>query len=648
MNVLKNISVAAKLWSLVSVFCLAILIVSGSGYLISTAQSERMRQIAYEVVPRLEKVAVIGVEARSMRSRQFQYLAADDPERRSELAKQWLESADDAQKAIDEYTALATDPTDKKHAEELAGFWKSYVEGSTQVEVIAKSKGDAEAFKYLDKVIRPVMMKQFMPALDEMGKWNQDKATVIRNESDKMREKSGVIMIALLVGCISLGVLVAFFTVRGIVRSTKDLTLGVEILRDRHLKGLNHAMESLANADLTQTVTCETEPIAVRSNDEFGRIIHTFNSLQEQVVESVASYNIARDALARLVGSVRSHANEVTQSSVVLAETTVQTGVSANEIATGADRLATSASTASTTMDRFREAVLEIERGSQEQNATVLEANRELTSAKQAIDAVAGAATQMASIAKDGGKAVGLTVETMESIREQVASAAKQIRELDQKGQQIGQIVSTIQAIAEQTNLLALNAAIEAARAGESGRGFAVVADEVRKLAEQSSQATQEIGGLIESVRVTVSETVQAIQDAEARVVAGNEHSQAAGSSLEVIVESAAAVASEISEVTRAADQLERAMDQVRQATQRTAELTTTVAEECVQIASGIAEFAAISEETAAGAEEMSASTSEVSASASQLSSLAGQLRESVASFQVEESELPAPLRIAA
>jgi methyl-accepting chemotaxis protein len=70
---------------------------------------------------------------------------------------------------------------------------------------------------------------------------------------------------------------------------------------------------------------------------------------------------------------------------------------------------------------------------------------------------------------------------------------------------EVENIIELINTIAEQTNLLALNATIEAARAGEVGKGFAVVASEVKNLAKQTSQATDDIRGLIGRIQDEVS-----------------------------------------------------------------------------------------------------------------------------------------------
>lgn len=76
---------------------------------------------------------------------------------------------------------------------------------------------------------------------------------------------------------------------------------------------------------------------------------------------------------------------------------------------------------------------------------------------------------------------------------------------LNERIKEVDAITETILGISSQTNLLALNASIEAARAGEAGKGFAVVADEIRNLSEETRQATEQIGDIIQKLTAEAS-----------------------------------------------------------------------------------------------------------------------------------------------
>ncbi|MCG8520421.1 MAG: methyl-accepting chemotaxis protein [Pseudomonadales bacterium] len=104
------------------------------------------------------------------------------------------------------------------------------------------------------------------------------------------------------------------------------------------------------------------------------------------------------------------------------------------------------------------------------------------------------------------------TATVMGQLAEQMVKAAEGIGNLDKQAQMINAIMQNISSIAEQTNLLALNAAIEAARAGDQGRGFAVVADEVRQLASRTSEATDEIFGVMGQNQSLTSDAVSIIE----------------------------------------------------------------------------------------------------------------------------------------
>jgi PAS domain S-box-containing protein len=277
-----------------------------------------------------------------------------------------------------------------------------------------------------------------------------------------------------------------------------------------------------------------------------------------------------------------------------------------------------SVSTAST---QILAAATEISKGAQygrDQVHTTTSAVEEMAISMAQVSRIADSSAEKARLVLDhvtqSDRAVGAASTGMTKIDAAVTETANKMRLLEERSQEIFEIIDLMEEIAAQSKLLSLNAAIEAAHAGDAGRGFSVVAEEVRRLADSSSEATKDVSRRIEGIVKETKAVLGAMENAMHEVKEGTSLSERAGRSL-----------SEISTLMKDSTDLAQ---QISGASQEQAQATKTVSEAMQTIAN-------VTSESAAGA-------SETSRAVRDLVSLSDQLNRIMSRFKIDESGPPA------
>ncbi len=249
-----------------------------------------------------------------------------------------------------------------------------------------------------------------------------------------------------------------------------------------------------------------TERVSYNTADELSLIVSSFNSIVDNVKESVRE---VLDMTMRL----NQIALDISNSSTgVMKASEAQTGA-VKDIIQSVSKMEDTTMGVSEGMQGLTINVRETRSFIEDLISSIQEAARSIQDSNQVFSQVINEVQG----GKFGIEQISLTIlgitDKLDSLRQQVAQLDKNIREIDITA-------AAASRTAKQTNLLAVNATIESAIASESSKGFRVVANEIRGLAEQSARSSLQIQDMVAGVQAnmlkindTILETNQAVRD---------------------------------------------------------------------------------------------------------------------------------------
>lgn len=428
-----------------------------------------------------------------------------------------------------------------------------------------------EAMDRFDNELRPIS-EEIIEDLKSLADESEEGITTIGKDAIEANRTALILTSSIAVAVIIASIFIAFYTAGKI--STPI----------RHLK---ERVVELANGNLS------LEPLEKTSNDEIGELVEAVNVMNENMYTLLHEINDVSEQVSNQSQELNQSANEVKAGSE-------QVAITMEELARGSETQASRAGDLSQLMTVF----VERTEAANEEGAAIQEASQNVL-----------------HLTNEGTSLMQKSTDQMGYIHEMVMDAVEKVGGLDEKSQEISQLVLVIQSIAEQTNLLALNAAIEAARAGEYGQGFAVVAEEVRKLAEQSSESTTQITNVIKTIQLDVDQAVDMIQENTHKVSEGIDKTATVETSFELIENTISDVSQFTGEVAQTIGELNEESVEIERAVARIREAAET--------------NATIVNENSAASEEQMAAVEQISAASEHLAQLAEDLRGEINTFKL-------------
>lgn len=564
-----KISVRTKLLSAFAVVIALTGTVGWVGLSIASRTAADAKSVVEQEVRGLEQLAGLATTAQDVRRRGLLRALSEDVEE-----KQRIET--EAQRFIatveGEFASLEQiwEGQDKKlrSLEEVQAEWSTYLverekaisladRGDIKAERAHTTGPVSEAFVSLDR------------ALDDLVQVNVAEAERRVKDAENAFSAQRTLLLAVVAAAVVTGAATAILLSGGIAKN---------------LTRIADAARALASGDLSARAQ-------VRSLDETGLLSESFNRMADRLQELIEDQRQTSEVLESAVRDYSVFAAGIAQGDLTVELSpngrpeldrltddlnlmvAGLSGLSAR-VRSGAEQIGASSA-------EILAAVTQHTASANQQSAAIAETTTTAEEVRAASEQVTERAKELAErsmssvqISDEGVNAVSAILDAMQVIRERVDAIAKDILDLSERGQQIRDIISTVEDLSDQSNLLALNAAIEAARAGEQGKGFAVVADEVRNLAEQSKQAAGRVRAILGEIQTGTNAAVLATEQGTGVVESGVERAERARQIIDQLVatirEGAKAgqlIAASAHQQNVGVEQIAQAMAEINQAT---------------------------------------------------------------------------------
>jgi len=502
MNGLNDLKISSKLLLLIVIVLLSLMTVGYTGYYYLAISNHDINNIYHDKLLPIKWLNDSCQQARTVQANVFDLMLTTDKADKIKKIQEIDEASKKFDQNISDYANSNLDFFERENLKVMNENLHKFREARQAIITLALANQNEEAYRVFNQQGRQYE-DDFNHNLAKLAEYNAKNADDIdgRNKENfykAMQSFLGIIVIAAVITTV-FGWMIA----TGIAKRMNDMI---------------QYLGALSQGNFSEDIA----EISIQDKSEFGVLLKAIDAMGKNMKGLIRQLSQTSEQLA-------ASSQEMTASAEQSADVSNHVANSITEVAKGAENQ------------------LSLVYGTVE---IVKQMSRETQQVAENIHVVSASAAKTAKTANEGELAIEKAINQMMVIDQKTNATVTVIGELEEKSQQIGQIVEVISTIAGQTNLLALNAAIEAARAGEQGRGFAVVADEVRKLAEQSQLAARQIGGLISEVQQKTDNAVVFMNDGKAEVTIGTEVVNRAGAGFREIITMIQEISTQIMEIS--------------------------------------------------------------------------------------------------